>query len=99
MNWKECYKNVADLTGSSLSLMCGVQSPVVGRSQGQQQEKKQFDLLSDLGSDIFAAPAPQSTATANFANFAHFISHAGKCLFSTAFCQARVFSTKRHPFF
>ncbi|XP_024419596.2 arf-GAP domain and FG repeat-containing protein 1 isoform X6 [Desmodus rotundus] len=53
------------------------QSPVVGRSQGQQQEKKQFDLLSDLGTDIFAAPAPQSTATANFANFAHFNSHAG----------------------
>ncbi|KAK2092876.1 ArfGAP with FG repeats 1 [Saguinus oedipus] len=53
------------------------QSPVVGRSQGQQQEKKQFDLLSDLGSDIFAAPAPQSTAAANFANFAHFNSHAG----------------------
>ncbi|XP_022423577.1 arf-GAP domain and FG repeat-containing protein 1 isoform X2 [Delphinapterus leucas] len=54
------------------------QSPVVGRSQGQQQEKKQFDLLSDLGSDIFAAPAPQSTATANFANFAHFNSHAAQ---------------------
>ncbi|XP_019359161.1 PREDICTED: arf-GAP domain and FG repeat-containing protein 1 isoform X4 [Gavialis gangeticus] len=52
------------------------QSPVVVRSQGQQQhEKKQFDLLSDLGSDIFAAPAPQSTGTANFANFAHFNSH------------------------
>nr|KAF6493440.1 ArfGAP with FG repeats 1 [Rousettus aegyptiacus] len=54
------------------------QSPVVGRSQGQQQEKKQFDLLSDLGSDIFAAPAPQSTVTANFANFAHFNSHAAQ---------------------
>uniref|UniRef100_H0UVW2 Arf-GAP domain and FG repeat-containing protein 1 n=1 Tax=Cavia porcellus TaxID=10141 RepID=H0UVW2_CAVPO len=54
------------------------QSPVVGRSQGQQQEKKQFDLLSDLGSDIFAAPTPQSTATANFANFAHFNSHAAQ---------------------
>ncbi|KAM6178571.1 arf-GAP domain and FG repeat-containing protein 1 [Rhynchocyon petersi] len=54
------------------------QSPVVGRSQGQQQEKKQFDLLSDLGSDIFAAPVPQSTATANFANFAHFNSHAAQ---------------------
>ncbi|XP_042649400.1 arf-GAP domain and FG repeat-containing protein 1 isoform X6 [Tyto alba] len=52
------------------------QSPVVVRSQGQQQqEKKQFDLLSDLGSDIFAAAPPQSTATANFANFAHFNSH------------------------
>ncbi|NXK36581.1 AGFG1 protein, partial [Piprites chloris] len=52
------------------------QSPVVVRSQGQQQqEKKQFDLLSDLGSDIFAAAPPQSAATANFANFAHFNSH------------------------
>lgn len=56
--------------------MC-LQSPVVGRSQGQQQEKKQFDLLREIGSDIFAAPPPQSTATANFANFAHFNSHAG----------------------
>ncbi|XP_029471068.1 arf-GAP domain and FG repeat-containing protein 1 isoform X9 [Rhinatrema bivittatum] len=56
------------------------QSPVVGRSQGQQQEKKQqFDLLSDLGTDIFAAPAPapQSSVAANFANFAHFNSHPG----------------------
>lgn len=53
------------------------QSPVVGRSQGQPQEKK-FDLLSDLGSDIFAAPASQSSATANFANFAHFNSHAAQ---------------------
>jgi hypothetical protein len=43
--------------------------------------------LSDLGSDIFAAPASQSTATANFANFAHFNSHAGMCLFSVAFTQ------------
>ncbi|XP_020648223.2 arf-GAP domain and FG repeat-containing protein 1 isoform X8 [Pogona vitticeps] len=51
------------------------QSPVVIRSQGQSQEKKQFDLLSDLGSDIFAAPAPQSSVAANFANFAHFNSH------------------------
>lgn len=54
------------------------QSPVAGCSQGQQQEKKQLDLLSDLGSDTFAAPAPQSTATANFANFAHFNSHAAQ---------------------
>uniref|UniRef100_A0A8D1N890 Arf-GAP domain and FG repeat-containing protein 1 n=1 Tax=Sus scrofa TaxID=9823 RepID=A0A8D1N890_PIG len=60
------------------------QSPVVGRSQGQQQEKKQFDLLSDLGSDIFAAPAPQSTATANFANFAHFNSHAAFRMLSSS---------------
>ncbi|XP_034295262.1 arf-GAP domain and FG repeat-containing protein 1 isoform X11 [Pantherophis guttatus] len=53
------------------------QSPVTIRSHGQSQEKKQFDLLSDLGSDIFAAPAPHPTATANFANFAHFNSHTG----------------------
>ncbi|XP_039206862.1 arf-GAP domain and FG repeat-containing protein 1 isoform X9 [Crotalus tigris] len=51
------------------------QSPITIRSQGQSQEKKQFDLLSDLGSDIFAAPAPHTRATANFANFAHFNSH------------------------
>ncbi|XP_030071568.1 arf-GAP domain and FG repeat-containing protein 1 isoform X2 [Microcaecilia unicolor] len=58
-----------------------IQSPVVGRSQGQQQQEKkqQFDLLSDLGTDIFAAPAPapapRSSVAANFANFAHFNSH------------------------
>ncbi|RXM36831.1 Arf-GAP domain and FG repeat-containing protein 1 [Acipenser ruthenus] len=62
------------------------QSPVVSRVQAQQpqhfqQDKKQFDLLSDLGGDIFAAPAPapaptsQSTGSANFANFANFNSH------------------------
>ncbi|KAK1168563.1 arf-GAP domain and FG repeat-containing protein 1b isoform X1 [Acipenser oxyrinchus oxyrinchus] len=62
------------------------QSPVVSRVQAQQQQhfqqdKKQFDLLSDLGGDIFAAPAPapaptsQSTGSANFANFANFNSH------------------------
>ncbi|XP_039615839.1 arf-GAP domain and FG repeat-containing protein 1a isoform X10 [Polypterus senegalus] len=60
------------------------QSPVVSRVQVQhqqqmaqqfQQEKKQFDLLSDLGGDIFAAPAPQPATSANFANFAHFNSH------------------------
>ncbi|KAM9316938.1 arf-GAP domain and FG repeat-containing protein 1 [Gastrophryne carolinensis] len=61
------------------------QSPVVARNQVPQQqqhhhhhhhqhEKKQFDLLSDLG-DIFTAPAPQPAATANFANFANFNSH------------------------
>ncbi|XP_015217163.1 arf-GAP domain and FG repeat-containing protein 1a isoform X2 [Lepisosteus oculatus] len=56
------------------------QSPVVSRAQAQPQqmplqEKKQFDLLSDLGGDIFAAPPSQATGTANFANFAHFNSH------------------------
>ncbi|KAG9348221.1 hypothetical protein JZ751_001956 [Albula glossodonta] len=57
------------------------QSPVVGRAQvqqvgGQFQEKK-FDLLSDLGGDIFAAPPSQTAGSANFANFAHFNSHPG----------------------
>ncbi|XP_057712991.1 arf-GAP domain and FG repeat-containing protein 1b isoform X2 [Corythoichthys intestinalis] len=50
------------------------QSPGSGRTQVHvaAQEKK-FDLLSDLGGDIFAAPPPQaSAAAANFANFAHF---------------------------
>ncbi|XP_029471067.1 arf-GAP domain and FG repeat-containing protein 1 isoform X8 [Rhinatrema bivittatum] len=65
-------------TPSQVSVEKKRKSPVVGRSQGQQQEKKQqFDLLSDLGTDIFAAPAPapQSSVAANFANFAHFNSH------------------------
>ncbi|KAM4604882.1 arf-GAP domain and FG repeat-containing protein 1b isoform 2-T2 [Polymixia lowei] len=49
------------------------QSPGLGRSQAHSigQEKK-FDLLSDLGGDIFAAPPSQAASSANFANFAHF---------------------------
>ncbi|XP_034039846.1 arf-GAP domain and FG repeat-containing protein 1b isoform X2 [Thalassophryne amazonica] len=52
------------------------QSPALGRSQAHitAQEKK-FDLLSDLGGDIFAAPPTQAASSANFANFAHFQSH------------------------
>ncbi|XP_015273328.1 PREDICTED: arf-GAP domain and FG repeat-containing protein 1 isoform X2 [Gekko japonicus] len=72
------------------------QSPVVVRSQGQSQEKKQFDLLSDLGSDIFAAPAPQSTATANFANFAHFNSHTAFRTLSSS-CSFGEFTTSAFP--
>ncbi|KAJ7995179.1 hypothetical protein DPEC_G00241870 [Dallia pectoralis] len=62
------------------------QSPVISSrvalqlSQQQYFHDKKFDLLSDLGGDIFAAPpATQNTAvsTANFANFAHFNSHPG----------------------
>ncbi|XP_035860835.1 arf-GAP domain and FG repeat-containing protein 1b isoform X2 [Sander lucioperca] len=54
------------------------QSPGLGRSQAHSvaQEKK-FDLLSDLGGDIFAAPATQSSSSTNFANFAHFPSQSG----------------------
>ncbi|XP_065132141.1 arf-GAP domain and FG repeat-containing protein 1b isoform X2 [Paramisgurnus dabryanus] len=49
------------------------QSPVASRAQAQSagQEKK-FDLLSDLGGDIFAAPPAQTASSSNFANFAHF---------------------------
>ncbi|KAF3858759.1 hypothetical protein F7725_011960, partial [Dissostichus mawsoni] len=54
------------------------QSPVRGRSQVliAAQEKK-FDLLADLGGDIFAAPPTQTSSSTNFANFAHFPSHSG----------------------
>uniref|UniRef100_A0A3B3BCQ9 ArfGAP with FG repeats 1a n=1 Tax=Oryzias melastigma TaxID=30732 RepID=A0A3B3BCQ9_ORYME len=50
------------------------QSPVVNRAHTHQQQQfheKKFDLLSDLGGDIFAAP-PNAAATSGFANFAHF---------------------------
>ncbi|XP_062337131.1 LOW QUALITY PROTEIN: arf-GAP domain and FG repeat-containing protein 1b [Osmerus eperlanus] len=49
------------------------QSPGISRSKACAivQEKK-FDLLSDLGGDIFAAPTNQAAGSANFANFAHF---------------------------
>ncbi|XP_070987680.1 arf-GAP domain and FG repeat-containing protein 1-like isoform X10 [Oncorhynchus clarkii lewisi] len=63
------------------------QSPVGSRaaqalqlSQQQQFHDKKFDLLSDLGGDIFAAPSHSQTTAglaANFANFAHFNSHPG----------------------
>uniref|UniRef100_A0A8C6LWR2 ArfGAP with FG repeats 1a n=1 Tax=Nothobranchius furzeri TaxID=105023 RepID=A0A8C6LWR2_NOTFU len=54
------------------------QSPVVSRGQThpQQFHDKKFDLLSDLGGDIFAAPTNVNTAaSSSFANFAHFNSH------------------------
>ncbi|XP_041660046.1 arf-GAP domain and FG repeat-containing protein 1b isoform X3 [Cheilinus undulatus] len=54
------------------------QSPGLSRSQAHSaaQEKK-FDLLSDLGGDIFAAPPTQTSTSTNFANFAHFPSQSG----------------------
>ncbi|KAM4556680.1 arf-GAP domain and FG repeat-containing protein 1b isoform 2-T2 [Fundulus diaphanus] len=54
------------------------QSPGLSRSQAHSaaQEKK-FDLLSDLGGDIFAAPPTQTAPSTNFANFAHFPSQSG----------------------
>ncbi|KAM7399492.1 hypothetical protein PAMP_018759 [Pampus punctatissimus] len=54
------------------------QSPVVSRGHTNQQQfhDKKFDLLSDLGGDIFAAPSNMSAGTSSsFANFAHFNSH------------------------
>ncbi|XP_057206467.1 arf-GAP domain and FG repeat-containing protein 1a isoform X2 [Triplophysa rosa] len=51
------------------------QSPVVSRTQltqSQFQDRK-FDLLGELGGDIFAPS--QSAGNAHFANFAHFNSH------------------------
>ncbi|KAK3560827.1 hypothetical protein QTP86_021852 [Hemibagrus guttatus] len=50
------------------------QSPVASRVQLTHQDRK-FDLLSDLGGDIFAAPASQSSGNSSFANFANFNSH------------------------
>ncbi|KAM3605184.1 uncharacterized protein V6R79_021889 [Siganus canaliculatus] len=56
------------------------QSPGLTRSQAlaaaaaaaAAAHEKKFDLLSDLGGDIFAAPPTQTSTSANFANFAHF---------------------------
>lgn len=82
-------KTLLGETAPALQLNKGTpsQSPVVARNQVPQQQhphphhhhhhhpEKKFDLLSDLGGDIFATPAPQPAATANFANFANFNSH------------------------
>ncbi|XP_029582304.1 arf-GAP domain and FG repeat-containing protein 1b isoform X1 [Salmo trutta] len=55
------------------------QSPMVVRSLAHPilQEKK-FDLLTDLGGDIFAALPSQAASNANFANFANFPSQSGR---------------------
>uniref|UniRef100_A0A8D3BKX8 ArfGAP with FG repeats 1b n=1 Tax=Scophthalmus maximus TaxID=52904 RepID=A0A8D3BKX8_SCOMX len=54
------------------------QSPGLGRSQAHSAAlEKKFDLLSDLGGDIFAAPPTQAASSSNFANFAHFPSQSG----------------------
>ena len=70
-------------------LLLSLQSPVVSRAAAhhhhqQHYHDKKFDLLSDLGGDIFAAPAnPHAGSSANFANFAHFNSHPSKNAFNT----------------
>nr|XP_020505330.1 arf-GAP domain and FG repeat-containing protein 1-like isoform X3 [Labrus bergylta] len=54
------------------------QSPGLGRSQAHSAAlEKKFDLLSDLGGDIFAALPTQTSSSTNFANFAHFPSQSG----------------------
>ncbi|XP_041036482.1 arf-GAP domain and FG repeat-containing protein 1a isoform X1 [Carcharodon carcharias] len=68
------------------------QSPAVSRSQGSQQEKKvaPFDLLTDLGGDIFAAP---QSAPPYFANFTHFNSHAAPTSLNTDFANFDAFGS------
>ncbi|XP_047444897.1 arf-GAP domain and FG repeat-containing protein 1b isoform X2 [Mugil cephalus] len=55
------------------------QSPGLSRAQAHHSaaQEKKFDLLSDLGGDIFAAPPTQTASSTNFANFAHFPSQSG----------------------
>lgn len=62
----------------ALFFLPAAQSPGLPRSQPHSaaQEKK-FDLLSDLGGDIFAAPPTHTSNSANFANFAHFPNQSG----------------------
>ncbi|XP_069753400.1 LOW QUALITY PROTEIN: arf-GAP domain and FG repeat-containing protein 1a [Narcine bancroftii] len=68
------------------------QSPAGSRSQGSQQEKKvaSFDLLTDLGGDIFAAP---QSAPPYFANFAHFNNHTASSSMNTDFANFDVFGS------
>ncbi|XP_016397261.1 arf-GAP domain and FG repeat-containing protein 1-like isoform X5 [Sinocyclocheilus rhinocerous] len=76
------------------------QSPVVSRTQltHQQHQDRKFDLLSDLGGDIFAAPHSQSTGKANFANFAHFNSHSVQNVNSNAeFANFDAFNSSAAP--
>ncbi|XP_072111179.1 arf-GAP domain and FG repeat-containing protein 1a isoform X3 [Mobula birostris] len=68
------------------------QSPAVSRSQGSQQEKKvaPFDLLTDLGGDIFATP---QSAPPYFADFAHFNSHTASSSLNTDFANFDAFGS------
>ncbi|KAJ8397286.1 hypothetical protein AAFF_G00441200 [Aldrovandia affinis] len=77
------------------------QSPVVGRAQlqqvGGQFPEKKFDLLSDLGGDIFAAPPSQNAGSANFANFAHFNSHPAQSTANADFANFDAFGNSGAP--
>ncbi|XP_007894100.1 arf-GAP domain and FG repeat-containing protein 1a isoform X6 [Callorhinchus milii] len=84
-------------TASTLPLNKGTpnQSPAFSHSQGSQQQDKKvaaFDLLADLGGDIFAATAPQS-APPSFANFALFNSHTAPTSVNTEFANFDAFGS------
>lgn len=77
----DAHSSVVHAVTCSFSISCLRQSPVVSRGQTHQQQfhDKRFDLLSDLGEDIFAAPPNMNAgASSGFANFAHFNSHTSK---------------------
>ncbi|KAF6730754.1 Arf-GAP domain and FG repeat-containing protein 1 [Oryzias melastigma] len=65
------------------------QSPGLSRSQAlAAAQDKKFDLLSDLGGDIFAAPPTQTVGSTNFANFAQFPSQSGGGVPVPSVCSA-----------
>ncbi|XP_078790416.1 arf-GAP domain and FG repeat-containing protein 1b isoform X4 [Oryzias latipes] len=74
-------------------------SPGLSRPQAHAaaQEKK-FDLLSDLGGDIFAAPPSQTAGSTNFANFAQFPSQtAPQDQLNTNFANFEAFGNSAIP--
>ncbi|RVE61114.1 hypothetical protein OJAV_G00167420 [Oryzias javanicus] len=65
------------------------QSPGLSRPQAlAAAQDKKFDLLSDLGGDIFAAPPTQTVGPTNFANFAQFPSQSGGGVPVPSVCSA-----------
>lgn len=85
----KCNKCSLVVFGTLVSKMSPTsQSPGLSRSQAQSaSQEKKFDLLSDLGGDIFAAPPTQTATSSNFANFAHFPNQTGKSFFFLFFFQ------------
>uniref|UniRef100_A0A8C7X303 ArfGAP with FG repeats 1b n=1 Tax=Oryzias sinensis TaxID=183150 RepID=A0A8C7X303_9TELE len=87
--------------GASVGISKAVlpQSPGLSRPQAHAaaQEKK-FDLLSDLGGDIFAAPPSQTAGSTNFANFAQFPSQtAPQDQLNTNFANFEAFGNSAIP--
>uniref|UniRef100_A0A3B3CAY5 ArfGAP with FG repeats 1b n=1 Tax=Oryzias melastigma TaxID=30732 RepID=A0A3B3CAY5_ORYME len=75
------------------------QSPGLSRSQAlAAAQDKKFDLLSDLGGDIFAAPPTQTVGSTNFANFAQFPSQsAPQDQLNTNFANFEAFGNSAIP--